>query len=696
MSTQAADLARERSFRLGTITVEPALCLVRASDGAEFKLEPRVMQVLVTLAAAKNRLLSRSDLRDACWNGRLTSDDAIDRVIAQIRRLATTVGGNFAVETVPKVGYRLIELQADEEKRQLPRHIFNRRTMLGVTLAAGASATAIGFYRARRTSDSPRGSAPLTIAVLPFTSEAPLPQLATFAAALSDEVRSDLSRVVDIRVIAQTSSRKVVDKAQTAQEIGAKLAADYLVEGEVGTTDGQFVTRVALVDTTNGSEVWTAQETAPAADPTGLRSAIAGDVIQQLAGIIPISAKPAAPVQRPDPEAYALVQEANRLLEDVRMSRMRGRETEALSLGDKAERFARHALAIEPSNSGALAILAAITRNGWTSSLARQDLTTEQRVQASIAIVRQALLADPENPAALTALGDFYRRYEFRWDEAENLFRRALQVDPSFVDAHWSYAFELGTQGRGVEGLDHALSVFELDPRYSFHRIALPRLLYLVGDRAGAMRRYNAELSEQPDNLFLLRELYFMLLSEGNAADLQSLGRRLSSYAAKPELIALARRIDAGTQALKGSPQKLRGMIDHEVALFDQNHGASDATPQGRARDDMPFIFAIEYAWAGLPERSIDMLERALVAKSLYWPASLPYGIAPFPTIVRNNPRYQALWQRDPGVIELVQRRRSAILNGEMAGFAPDGRKRIPHLPTALAQRVKAALSMQV
>lgn len=692
MATQVARLAHQPAFKLGTMKVEPAHVLARGADGKECKLEPRVMQVLVELAQANGAILSRADLRDSCWEGRVTSDDAIDRVIAQIRRLSAGVGANsFAVETVPKVGYRLIELPADGRSARASG--LSRRFLIGGSIAAlGGAATGFALYK-RIGRPAPRSrDAPMTIAVLPFTSEAPSPQLETLAAELSDEVRSDVSRVVEIRVIAQTSSRNAANEGRTAQQVGNSLGADYIVEGQLGSVNGQIVTSIALVDSANGSQVWAVQESAPARDPTQLRPEISGDVIQHLAGIIPISTQNLPPIRRPDPEAYALVQQANRLLEAVRTNEMRGRRGDALDLGNQAQALVQRALAIDPNYSGALATLATITRNGWTTALARQNLTTKQRVQASIDIVRRALVADPRDPAALTELGDYDRRFEFRWDEAENLFRRALAIDPSFVEAHWSYGYELGTLGRAIEGLDHALSVYELDPRNPFHRVALPRLLYLLGDRAGAMRRYQAELREQPDNLFLLRELYFIFLSEGNAPDLAKLGARVADRPTTPELSDLAAHIDGGYRALRGRPEKLRSLVDIEVAGFDRPDAASNATPQGRARDDLPYIFAIEYAWAGVPEKSIDMLDRALAAKSLYWPPTLPFGIAPFPRAVRANPRYQSLWLRDPGLMQLVRSRRAAVLSGQMAGFTPDGRRVVPNIPQPLVGRVEAAL----
>lgn len=698
MESYAADLAHECSFTLGILQIEPALRIARDANGQIVRIEPRVMQVLVALSRAEGEILSRSDLRDQCWQGRLTSDDAVDRVIAQIRRLGEGLAlGSFTVETVPKVGYRLlVDAGANSvASRDGPSH--SRRSVLAGTMIAGAMlAGASAWYLPVFKRSEGTRSLPIMFAVLPFTTETPSPALDDFARELSDEIRSDISRVREIRVIAQTSSRNVAERGGTVASMAKSLGADFVVEGQVSSENGLIFANVAMIDAADGSQVWTDSESAPSNDPTVLRSALRGALVQHLAGLIPLQGSYADAVRRPDPQAYALVQQANRLLERTRTMSMRGRRDEALELGSQAEGLANKALMIDGNYAGALAVLATVIRNGWTPALARQDQTTEQRVQASLSVIRRALLAEPDNPAALTQLGDYYRRFALRWTEAENLFLRALAVDPSFVDAHWSYAYELGTTGRCIEGLDHALTVFELDPENPFRRVALPRLLYIVGRRAEAMRRYDVELGATPDNLFLLEELYFLFLSEGNASDMARLGARMDSMwkdlkQTEPASL-LRRRIDAGRLALDGNPTPLRAMINAEVEEFNASGAVADATPQGRARDDLPYIFAIEYAWAGLPAQSLDMLDRALSAKSLYWPPTLPFGSAPFPRPVRDNPRFNALFERDPGVREMVRRRRSAILSRQMAGFTPAGNAVVPVLPLALKKRVRAAL----
>ncbi len=104
------DLAREADFPLGALQVRPAAREVEAKAGKQ-TLEPRVMQVLVALARRSPSVVSRDELIAKCWAGRVVGDDAIHRCIARLRRLAASYGG-FVVETVPKVGYRLIPDEA--------------------------------------------------------------------------------------------------------------------------------------------------------------------------------------------------------------------------------------------------------------------------------------------------------------------------------------------------------------------------------------------------------------------------------------------------------------------------------------------------------------------------------------------------------------------------------------------------------
>lgn len=105
VSARAA-LAREPAFSLGSIGVNPPTRQV-IIGGERHTIEPRVMQVLVVLSKAQGAVVSRDELTDRCWDGRIVGDDAINHAIGKLRQLSVSSSGAFAIETIPRVGYRL-------------------------------------------------------------------------------------------------------------------------------------------------------------------------------------------------------------------------------------------------------------------------------------------------------------------------------------------------------------------------------------------------------------------------------------------------------------------------------------------------------------------------------------------------------------------------------------------------------------
>lgn len=106
--TDRIDLAHEADFTIGRLLVRPSHREIVSPGGLPEIQEPRVMQVLVALYRAGGGILSRDDLVHQCWEGRIVGDDAINRVMSRLRRAAHEAGDAFRIETVTKVGYRLV------------------------------------------------------------------------------------------------------------------------------------------------------------------------------------------------------------------------------------------------------------------------------------------------------------------------------------------------------------------------------------------------------------------------------------------------------------------------------------------------------------------------------------------------------------------------------------------------------------
>jgi DNA-binding winged helix-turn-helix (wHTH) protein len=141
--TGEIDLAREPEFRLGRLRVIPSLREIRINGRTEI-IEPKVMQVLVALFRADGGVLSRDLLIERCWGGRIVGEDAINRCIAKVRKVAELDGNcSFAVETVARVGYRMIRSNesaelgenaglAPKDKERTPRSAWASRVALGM------------------------------------------------------------------------------------------------------------------------------------------------------------------------------------------------------------------------------------------------------------------------------------------------------------------------------------------------------------------------------------------------------------------------------------------------------------------------------------------------------------------------------------------------------------------------------------
>ncbi|MDR3510443.1 MAG: winged helix-turn-helix domain-containing protein [Caulobacteraceae bacterium] len=133
------DLAREPDFSLGSVLVRPSEREVRLGERHE-TLEPRVMQVLVALARRPGQVVSRDELVALCWRGRIVGEDAINRCIGQLRKLAAALGEDaLVIDTVARVGYRLAGASARPSAARAAE-----RRRLALSWSAGVLAVLIG------------------------------------------------------------------------------------------------------------------------------------------------------------------------------------------------------------------------------------------------------------------------------------------------------------------------------------------------------------------------------------------------------------------------------------------------------------------------------------------------------------------------------------------------------------------------
>src|SRR5580693_3818036 len=94
-------------FLLGDWSVDPARGIITAREsGAEIRLEPRNMDLLLLFAGEPGTVLSKDRIVASVWGGRAIGDDTL---AASVSRLRAALGSaRTYIETVPKRGYRLV------------------------------------------------------------------------------------------------------------------------------------------------------------------------------------------------------------------------------------------------------------------------------------------------------------------------------------------------------------------------------------------------------------------------------------------------------------------------------------------------------------------------------------------------------------------------------------------------------------
>jgi serine/threonine-protein kinase len=211
------------------------------------------------------------------------------------------------------------------------------------------------------------------------------------------------------------------------------------------------------------------------------------------------------------------------------------------------------------------------------------------------------------------------------WPAAEREFRRAIQLNPRFADAHAFYASLLIIMRRPEEAMVEARPSLALAPFNGLFQA-------LYGGRLVFIRQYDAAIAE------------FNKVLATNPRDTIALSNLISAHHHKRQykqaLEALNRYASAaGYTEVTSYLAQTKADADYSATM----HGAAD-TLAARSRKTFvsPVDVATLYAYAGDKERCLEWLDRAYVVRD----PILPFLWSPDFDSVRDDPRFRDLLQR--------------------------------------------------
>ena len=324
------------------------------------------------------------------------------------------------------------------------------RKLLVFGLAAVVIVVAIGaaVYWMRGGSGAKRIN---SLAVLPFVNATADANEEYLSDGLTESLIGTLSQVPDLKVMARSSVFRFKGKDDDPQKIGQQLQVNAVLIGRITQHGDEVRVQADLVSAADGSELWGSHYERKAADVTQLQGDIARDISKRLR--VQLSGEQQQRLGRAgttNPEAYRLYLEGRQL--------WYGRTTEGLK---KSIDLFQQAIAADPNYALAYAGLGD-TYNVMTSY--RTVVTSRQAGLLADAATRKALELDGSLPEAHLARAGFLT-FAWKWGEAEQEYRRAIELDPNSAAAHYLYAFSLLVpEKRFDQALEEFHIALALDP----------------------------------------------------------------------------------------------------------------------------------------------------------------------------------------------------------------------------------------
>ena len=403
--------------------------------GEGVPIEPQVFNLLQYLVENRDRVVSKDDLFDNIWQGRIVSESTLTSRINAVRKAVGDSGRDqHLVRTIARKGFRFVGDVRVSQPEMKP----------------GEGSENHSNKDSLSSLDRP------AIAVLPLTNMSEDPGQEYFSDGISEDIITALSKLRWFYVIARNSSFAYKGKSLHLKQIGEELGVGYVVEGSVRKDGDRVRITIQLNDVITGSHIWAERYDRSLADVFAVQDEIAQAIVAAIQPQLYAAENFRARRKPPDSmDAWDLVMRA--LSHYWRVTRQDNMVAQALL---------EKAINIDPDYGQALGLLAAShtfsAHMGW-ETMAKAVPVAER---AALAAIR----ADSEDAWAHYALASVYL-FNRQFEDSLAEFELALELNPNFSPARGYYGVALTYCGRWEEGDRAARHALRLSPRDPFAAI---------------------------------------------------------------------------------------------------------------------------------------------------------------------------------------------------------------------------------
>ena len=592
-------------------------------DGKPIVLKPKVVDTLLLLLENSGRVFEKDELIQRLWPDSFVEEGNLTQNIYVLRKaLDTGEDAESYIETIPRRGYRFAaqvrelpyeegaagrndlvavrdERQGDEElaltqhtnseegrpRSAAPAVAWSRRwVVIGSILLVGALIAGAYYLHRNR---APIGTEVKSLAILPFKSLRGEAADEYVGQGMADALITKLSnsRRISVRPTRAVLRYSGLDKDPLTA--GRELGVEAVLDGNVQHANDRVRVTVQLLRVADGASLWAEKFDAKFTDIFAVQDSISDQAARSL-------------TLRLSGNERELMRKHYTENADAYQAYLQGRyfwnKRNAPSFKTAIDYFQR-AIKIDPNY--------ALAHAGLADCYIRLNESGVPMAQESVprgkAAVLKALEIDDGLAEAHATLGFIKFRHEWDFAGAEQEFRRAIELDANYSEAHQWYAFYLLAMGRTDEGGAEMKRAQELDPLSISSNTNLALYFFFTRQFDQSVQQCRKTLEMEPRSSLTLVTLGLSYEQQGLMDDAISEFKN-------------AQEVEPGDPATLAA-------LGH--ALGNSGH-VSDARRFLRAFEDSmkssyvpPYTIAVLHAGLGEKAQTLEWLERAFQDRSL-------------------------------------------------------------------------------
>jgi len=446
-------------------------------DGKYLELTTKTFDVLHLLIESGGEIVTKDEILGRVWNGSFVEEGNLPVHISKLRRLLDETRDQPFIETVQGSGYRFVAPVNEASRSDWEKSI------------SGIDTTDPDKTSNEWNFDS--------IAVLPLVNENGDPEIEYLADGLTECFINSLSRLPNLKVIARNTVFRYKNQNSDAREIGETLGVATILTGRIRVIKDHLTISIELTKTEDGTQLWGTHFNRSFTDIFEIQESVVSEVSEKLRSEISnITGKPGFTIITNNAESYKLYLKGKYLLDKWTEDNLY-----------KAIDYFEQSVSIDPLNVHSyVEMVECYFMLYFCDYISYTDVST--KIQPHLSVISKM----KQNIDVVQAMLGGKKMYlDWKFDEAEQHFKNALNINPTCLIARYRLSNSLLHSGKFKEALEELQQISMIDPLSVINRIRIGRVFFKMKRYENAVFYLKEALELEPNNYVALTILGVIL-----------------------------------------------------------------------------------------------------------------------------------------------------------------------------------------